>query len=58
MKTIDRAQQYITLYKFYVKYPWLLYYGNNNKVIVLCDIGIAKLFMTDIGCDIGSEAKK
>lgn len=41
-----------------MKYPRLLSYGNNNKVIVLSDTEVAKLFVADTRSDIGSEAEK
>ena len=41
-----------------MKYPRLLSYGNNNKVIVLSDTEVAKLFIADTRSDIGSEAEK
>ncbi|MDQ6845515.1 MAG: hypothetical protein M3Z92_14400 [Bacteroidota bacterium] len=41
-----------------MKYPRLLSYGNNNKVIVLSDTQVAKLFIADTRSDIGSEAEK
>ena len=41
-----------------MKYPRLLSSGNNNKVIVLSDTEVAKLFIADTRSDIGSEAEK
>ncbi len=41
-----------------MKYPRLLSYGNNNKVVVLSDTEVAKLFVADTRSDIGSEAEK
>ena len=41
-----------------MKYPRLLSYGNNNKVIVLSDTEVAKLFVADTRSDIGSESEK
>ncbi len=41
-----------------MKYPRLLSSGNNNKVIVLSDTEVAKLFVGDTRSDIGSEAEK
>ena len=41
-----------------MKYPRLLSSGNNNKVIVLSDTEVAKLFIADTRSDIGSEAGK
>ncbi len=41
-----------------MKYPRLLSYGNTNKVIVLSDTEVAKLFVADTRSDIGSESEK
>jgi len=41
-----------------MKYPRLLSYGANNKVIALTDKEVAKLFIADTPSDIGSEAEK
>ena len=36
----------------------LLSYGDNNKVIVLSDTEVGKLFVADTRSDIGSESEK
>jgi serine/threonine protein kinase len=41
-----------------MKYPRLLSSGANNKVIVLSETEVAKLFIDDTRSDIGSEAEK
>ena len=41
-----------------MKYPRLLSYGANNKVIALTETEVAKLFVGDTRSDIGSEAEK
>jgi hypothetical protein len=41
-----------------MKYPRLLSSGTNNRVIVLSDTEVAKLFIGDTRSDIGSEAEK
>ncbi len=41
-----------------MKYPRLLSSGANNKVIVLSETEVAKLFVDDSRSDIGSEAEK
>ena len=41
-----------------MKYPRLLSSGANNRVIVLSDTEVAKLFIGDTRSDIGSEAEK
>ncbi len=41
-----------------MKYPRLLSYGNNNKVIALSDTEVGKLFIADTRSEIGSEAEK
>lgn len=41
-----------------MKYPRLLSSGANNKVIVLSETEVAKLFTGDTRSDIGSEAEK
>ena len=41
-----------------MKYPGLLSYGANNKVIALTETEVAKLFVGDTRSDIGSEAEK
>ncbi|MEO7309911.1 MAG: hypothetical protein ABIX01_05915 [Chitinophagaceae bacterium] len=41
-----------------MKYPRLLSYGANNKVIALTKTEVAKLFVGDTRSDIGSEAEK
>ncbi|MBC7688845.1 MAG: hypothetical protein H7211_11770 [Aquabacterium sp.] len=41
-----------------MKYPRLLSYGANNKVIALTEEAVAKLFTGDTRSDIGSEAEK
>lgn len=41
-----------------MKYPRLLSSGANNRVIVLSETEVAKLFVDDTRSDIGSEAEK
>jgi serine/threonine protein kinase len=41
-----------------MKYPSLLSYGANNKVIALTETEVAKLYVGDTRSDIGSEAEK
>lgn len=41
-----------------MKYPSLLSYGANNKVIALTEEAVAKLYTGDTRSDIGSEAEK
>jgi serine/threonine protein kinase len=41
-----------------MKYPRLLSYGANNKVIALTEEAVAKLYTGDTRSDIGSEAEK
>lgn len=41
-----------------MKYPRLLSSGANNKVIVLSETEVGKLFTGDTRSDIGSEAEK
>src|SRR6185437_6333255 len=41
-----------------MKYPRLLSSGENNKVIVLSETEVAKLYVGDTRSDIGSEAEK
>jgi len=41
-----------------MKYPRLLSSGENNKVIVLSEFEVAKLYVGDTRSDIGSEAEK
>lgn len=41
-----------------MKYPRLLSYGANNKVIALTEEAVAKLYTGDTRSDIGSEADK
>ncbi|HEY5464243.1 MAG TPA: hypothetical protein VIJ95_13365 [Hanamia sp.] len=41
-----------------MKYPRLLSSGANNKVIVLTETEVAKLYVEDTRSDIGSEAEK
>lgn len=41
-----------------MKYPRLLSSGANNRVIVLDELEVAKLFVDDTRSDIGSEAEK
>ena len=42
----------------FMKYPRLLSSGANNRVIVLSETEVAKLFVGDTRSDIGSEAEK
>lgn len=41
-----------------MKYPRLLSSGSNNRVIVLNEREVAKLFVDDSRSDMGSEAEK